>query len=233
MASSRSTNQTPLRRSRRNLRNRRNRHQPETPPNPPRVQFETKLKYENSLRNEDDVFFLSNRKRALPTAEELEVRKRKKFAVQVAKVSIVALRHKVVSLWEHGMCTNDLQFGTGASKKIIQWMQATYPAYERFEAAKSFFYRALKRHKTRAETSNLEPQRDKRGENKRKTKRENPAILELCDELLSEDKATAPKVQVGLIRNGFSVSLSTIYRIARDLTYRWTKPWHTDILTPD
>ena len=51
----------------------------------------------------------------------------------------------------------------------------------------------------------------------------------MCDELLSEEKATAPKVQSGLQRNGFTVSLSTIYRIARDL---WTKPWHTDILTP-
>ena len=54
----------------------------------------------------------------------------------------------------------------------------------------------------------------------------------LCDELLSEDNATAPKVQAGLRRNGLTVSLSTIYRIARDLTYKWTKPWHTDVLTP-
>lgn len=36
----------------------------------------------------------------------------------------------------------------------------------------------------------------------------------------------------GLRRNGFDVSLSTIYRIARDLVYKWTKPWHTDVLTP-
>ena len=39
-------------------------------------------------------------------------------------------------------------------------------------------------------------------------------------------------MQAGLQRNGFQVSLSTIYRIARDLTYRWQKPWHTDVLTP-
>ena len=56
--------------------------------------------------------------------------------------------------------------------------------------------------------------------------------MTLVDELLSEDNVTAPKVQAGLRRNGFSVSLSTIYRIAKDLTYRWTKPWHTDVLTP-
>ena len=111
-------------------------------------------------------------------------------------------------------------------------MQTTYPAYESFAAARSFFYRALTRHKKRLETPHLEPHRDKRGENRVKTKRENPLITQLCDELLSEEKATAPKVQAGLFRNGFSVSLSTIYRIARDLTYRWQKPWHTDVLTP-
>ena len=130
------------------------------------------------------------------------------------------------------MHTDDLQFGPGCSKKIIQWMQQTYPEYAHFAAAKSFFFRALKRYKERAEAPTLDPHRDKRGENRKKTKRENPVIVQLCDELLSEDKITAPKVQAGLQRNGFQVSLSTIYRIARDLTYRWQKPWHTDVLTP-
>ena len=78
----------------------------------------------------------------------------------------------------------------------------------------------------------MEPHRDKRGENKIKRKREDATIVQLCDELFSEPKATAPKVQAGLHNNGFTVSLSTIYRIARDLTYRWQKPWHTDVLTP-
>ena len=152
-----STNQRALRRSRRN---RRNRQQPETPPNRrQRVQFSPKLKYENSLRTEDGVFFLSKRKRAPPTAEELEARKRKKFAIEVGKISLIALRHKVISLWETGMCTSDLQFGPGQSKKIIQWLQNTHDAYRKFEAAKSFFYRALKRHKNRLQTPHLEPHR--------------------------------------------------------------------------
>ena len=46
------------------------------------------------------------------------------------------------------------------------------------------------------------------------------------------EKVTESKVQVGFRCNGFSVSLSTIYRVARDLTFKWTKPWHTDVLTP-
>ena len=56
--------------------------------------------------------------------------------------------------------------------------------------------------------------------------------MELCDELLSAPRATAPKVQQGLCTNGVQVSLSTIYRIAKDLLFRWQKPWHTDVLTP-
>ena len=188
------------------------------------IPFTPKPKYRNSFRNDDGVLFLSKRKRSPPTPAEIEGKKRKKIGIQTAEVSLIALRHKVVSLWEHGMHTNDLQFGPGSSTKIIQWMQTAYPHYSDFAGAKSFFYRALNRHKKRAETPNLEPHRDKRGENKIKTKRENPVIVQLCDELLSEGKATAPKVQAGLHNNGFTVSLSTIYRIARDLTYRWQKP---------
>ena len=56
--------------------------------------------------------------------------------------------------------------------------------------------------------------------------------MELCDELFSEPKATASKVRRGLRRHGFEVSISTIYRIAQYLCFGWTKPWHTDILTP-
>lgn len=210
-----------------------NRTLPTSPTNQSQVTaFTPKLKYINSFANTDGVFFLSKRKRTPPTAEELESRKQKKRSIQIRKVSLVALRHKVVSIWEHGMHTPEFQFGPGNSAKIIEWMQFKYPAYEKKAAAKSFFYRALKRFKTRDETPELEPHRDKRGENKKKTKRENPEIVTLVDELLSEEKATAPKVQRGLHRNGFDVSLSTIYRIAKDLCFRWQKPWHTDILTP-
>ena len=70
----------------------------------------------------------------------------------------------------------------------------------------------------------LDPFRDLRGENKPKQKRKNPRIVELVDELLSEPKATAGKVQRGLRRHGFEVSLSTIYRIGQDLSFGWTKP---------
>ena len=111
-------------------------------------------------------------------------------------------------------------------------MRATYEKYQEEAAAKSFFFRALKRHRQGAAAPHLEPHRDKRSENKPAPKRKNQQIITLTDELLSEEKATAPKVQAGLRHNGFSVSLSTIYRIARDLTFKWTKPWHTDVLTP-
>ena len=75
--------------------------------------------------------------------------------------------------------------------------------------------------------------RDRRGENRQATKRKNPAIIALCDELLDLRKATAPKVQRELRNRGVNISVSTVKRIAKDLQYLWTKPWHTDVLTPD
>ena len=145
---------------------------------------------------------------------------------------MVALSHKVVALWQFGMNTEERKFGPKSSAGIISFLQETIPKYEKQAAAKSFLYRALKRSRVGTERPDLCPHRDKRSEGKLLPKRKNPQIIELCDELFSEDRATAPKVQTGLRRNGFTVSLSTIYRIARDLTYKWTKPWHTDVLTP-
>ena len=214
----------------------RNRELPPLSPNQKtthRIVFTPKLKYINSFVNDEGVLILSKRKRSPPTADEIERRKQKKRNIQIAKVSLVALRHEVVSIWQHGMYKDNFQFGPQNTTKIIGWMQATYPEqYSKKAAAKSFVYRALKRYKERLENPHLEPHRDRRGENRRKTKREDPRVVELCDELLSEPKATAPKVQRGLRNNGITVSLSTIYRVAKDLLFRWQKPWHTDVLTP-
>ena len=110
----------------------RNRQQPQTsPPSNQIIQkkivFVPKTKYRNSATNADGVFILSTRKRRLPMAEEIEEKKRKQFVIQVGKVSLIALRHKVINLWQHGMHTADFQFSPGSSKKIIQWMQATFP----------------------------------------------------------------------------------------------------------
>ena len=90
----------------------------------------------------------------------------------------------------------------------------------------------MKKARTAALTPHLDPFRERRGENKIKTKRCNAQILEICDEMFSEENSAAPKIKRELARQGFTVSLSTIYRIAKDLLYRWTKPWYTDILTP-
>ena len=217
---------------RRSTRNRRNR-QPQTPPAPGNsVAFSPKTKYNNSRQNAVGVLILSQRKRPLPTVEQITVRKQRKIEVKCRRQSIIALSHRVVTLWQFGMHTDQFQFGPSNGKKIIEFLQATIPQYSDKAAAKSFLYRTLKRNREGAAAPHLEPHRDKRSEHKGASKRKNPEIVTLVDELLSEDKATAPKVQSGLHRNGFSVSLSTIYRIARDLTYKWTKPWYTDVLTP-
>ena len=134
-------------------------------------------------------------------------------------------------MWLHGCNFNDWQFAGGNTRKIIEFLQQTYPKYQEFAAAKSFVYRAIKRFRDADAMPSADPFRDLRGEGKPKVKRRNPRIIELVDELLSEPKATAGKVQRGLRRHGFEVSLSTIYRIGQDLSFGWTKPWHTDILT--
>ena len=212
---------------RRSTRNRRNRQQPSAVANrnaPRRIEFSPKLKYQNSYTNDKGVFILSKRKRTLTTEAEKAARKQRKLDTKCKRQSLIALSHRVVALWQYGMHTQQMQFGPSNSKKIIEFLQATYPQYQAKAAAKSFLYRAIKRDRESALKPHLEPHRDKRSEGKMAPKRSNPVIVTLVDELLSEDKATAPKVRDGLLRNGHDVSLSTIYRIARDLTYKWTKP---------
>ena len=219
---------------RRSLRNR-NRQQPSTSPNQnsnPTIPFTPKLKYRNSRRDANGVLFLSKRKRALPTEAELEARKAKKIVIKTKHIYKSALQHQVIGLYENGCNKNDQwRFGPRSSANIVQFLQAHFPHLREKAAAQSFFYRALKKAKSAATTPHLDPFRERRGENKTKSKRENPQIVELCDELLSEPKATAPKVKLGLRDNGHDISLSTIYRIAKDLLFRWQKPWHTDVLT--
>ena len=55
--------------------------------------------------------------------------------------------------------------------------------------------------------------------NKPKIKRQNVRIVELCDELLREPETTAPKVKRTLVRHGFHISLSIIYRIGVPLLW--------------
>ncbi len=50
--------------------------------------------------------------------------------------------------------------------------------------------------------------------------------------LLDEPKVNAPKVKRALEQQyGINISVKTVQRIACDLEYLWTKPWHTDVLT--
>lgn len=198
--------------------------------------FRPKLKYENSYRVGTTVglFVVSSRKRRAPTAEQIEAKRLKQVSIKTKQVSLVALRHEVVSLWNHGMHTENLQFGPKNARKIAEFLQTKHPEkYAKIETARTFVYRALKRFKTAAEQPHLEPHRDRRGENRRSTKRKDPRTVTLVDELLSEPKASGPKVRRQLISlHGITISVATIHRIAKDLSFMWTKPWHTDILTP-
>ena len=175
---------------------------------------------------------LTKRKRAAPTPEEVEAKKMRLLQINQRKYFVVALRHKVTNMWLHGANFNEWKFEAGNTAKVIECLQASFPKYEKKAAAKSFVYRAIKRLKDADPMPSADPFRDLRGEGKPKVKRKNARIVELVDELLSEAKATASKVQRGLRRHGITISLSTVYRIAQDLSFGWTKPWHTDILTP-
>ena len=215
------------RRSTRNRRNARAAANPRTT-----LVFSPKLKYSESVENADGMFMLSKRKRRAPTPEEIEAKKARQLGIKQRKYCVVALRHKVINMWLHGANFNEFQFAAGQARKIIEFLQASYPKYEKFATARSFVYRTIKRYKDADPLPAADPFRDLRGENSPRIKRNNPQIVQLVDELFSEPQATAGKVKAGLSRNGFEVSLSTIYRIAQDLQIRWTKPWHTDILTP-
>ena len=122
--------------------------------------------------------------------------------------------------------------GRKSSKTIIRYLQENVPKYAKYNAAKSFFYAAIKKYKERAATPEFDPFRERRGENRRSPKRKNATIVTMVDEILSEDGNTASDVRDRLSAAGHEVSLSTIYRIAQDLCYRWQKPWYTDVLTP-
>ena len=206
-------------------------------PEPRVVSFLPKERYKTRTTS-SGLLILSKRKHAFLTEEEKEeaaVAKRQKTSrIKKKKLSVLLLRHKVAALWEHGCCMDGWIFSAKNCKKIIEFVQAKYPQYTQFAAARSFVYRTVKRHKlglAAADVLELDPMRDRRGENRRSTKRKNATIVEICDRLFSEDKATCPKVQRALAERGFSVSTKTIQRICKDLDFIWTKPWHTDVLT--
>ena len=143
------------------------------------------------------------------------------------------LRHRIIGIWLYGIHTEQFQFKAQETGKIITFLQATNEKYANRQSAHSFVYRTIKKYKESAQTPHLLPFRDRRGENRQSPKRKNTQIIEICDEMLSEPKATAKKVcREVLLRLRIAVSPATIYRIGADLFYHWTKPWYTDILTP-
>ena len=71
------------------------------------IRFVPKTKYDNSFRDVNGVLFLSTRKRALPTPEQLEAKKRKKEEIRVKHIRKSTLQHKVIVFYEYGCNVND------------------------------------------------------------------------------------------------------------------------------
>ena len=90
--------------------------------------------------------------------------------------------------------------GPKSSKTIIRYLQETDPKYAEYNAAKSFFYTALIKFKKRVLTPEFDPFRDRRGENRPSSKRKNPEIIQLVDELLSDEDTTTAPSGIGDIR---------------------------------
>ena len=234
MPSRSTTSRTRNRRNNRPIRAARRRRLPE----PRVVGFTPKREYQTKTTN-SGLLILSKRKRPFRTDEEkaeaAAAKRQKASQVKKKKLSVLLLRHKVAALWEHGCNMDGWNFPAKKCPKIIEFMQAKYPQYADFAAARSFVYRTIKRHKlglAAGDALELDPMRDKRGENRRSTKRKNAEIVALCDRLLSDDKSTCPKIKQELATRGINISTKTIQRIAKDLDFLWTKPWHTDVLTP-
>ena len=120
---------------RRSTRNRRNRRQAAN--HRTTLAFSPKLKYSESSENGNRVFLLTKRRRAAPTPEEVEAKKMRKLQIKQRKYFVLSLRHKVVNMWLHGANFNQWQFAAGSTKKIIEFLQASYPKYAHFGAAKS------------------------------------------------------------------------------------------------
>ena len=154
------------------------------------IVFEPKVKYQHSQVNGKGVLVLTTRKRRLPTAEEkleqAEAKRQKKRIIAIKHVELSRIQHEVVNMYQHGAFTDRFQFRPRQSKSIIQFIQATYPQYAKYDTAKSFFYRTIKKFKNREAVPHMDPFRERRGENKRKSKSDNPRIVVIVDEMLSE-----------------------------------------------
>ena len=57
-----------------------------------------KLKYVNSWRNAEVLLIVTSRKKAPPTAEELETKKQKQIDIKVKQVQVNSLHHEVFTL---------------------------------------------------------------------------------------------------------------------------------------
>ena len=142
-------------RNRRHTRNRRSSANQRTA-----LAFTPKLKYSESSENGNGVFIVTKRKRHVPTTEDVEAKKMWMLEVKQRKYFVLSLRHKVVTMWLHGANFNDCQFVAGDTRKIIEFLQASYPKYAHFDAAKSFVYRAIGRFRDAEVMASDDPFRD-------------------------------------------------------------------------
>ena len=148
MSSRSTTSSTRNRRSNRPIRIARRRRRPE----PRVVGFSPKESYKTKT-TDSGLLMLSKRKNVFLTDEEkqetTDAKLQKTLQIKKKKLGVFLLRHKVTALWEQGAWLLHvwMDFWGKNCKKIIEFVQSTYPQYAQFATARSFVYRAIKRHK--------------------------------------------------------------------------------------
>ena len=74
--------------------------------------------HENAIIVERGILILSVRKRAKPTAAELDQRKQEKLQIKCKQVALSSLRHKIMALYDHGCFMENWQFPPKSNKFI-------------------------------------------------------------------------------------------------------------------
>ena len=83
----------------------------------------------------------------------------------------------------------------GKQTEIAKYLCRKYsPHFTNLKMAKVFVHHTLKLYDARPDNDNKDPFRDKRGENRKRTKRDNPIVIENTDRILTREKGRPNQV---------------------------------------
>ena len=169
---------------------------------------------------------------SLFVSQKRRVKEEKKNQLAIKRTSENELCWEAVMIYQHGSqpAPPFLPIVPRKQIAITRYLLAQYShRFPKLNTAKVFVNRAIKKFKDRPD--NKAPFRDKRGENRARTKRNNPEAIELTEQILLHQKLRPKRVVQALLDRGIVIHDSTIRRIMCDLQIHRVKPWYTDVLT--